>query len=126
MSNRLLEFSCTPVAATERRRNRTFQAWGCHALPVLKTGWATRPLPLRRRCYAAGWGAMAMIESTNPANLQDVVARVEASDAQSIVDAARRATEAQRAWAAVPAPIRGTAIREIGRLVERNKEALAR
>jgi hypothetical protein len=34
-------------AATERRRSRTFQAPGCDALPVLKTGWATRPLPLR-------------------------------------------------------------------------------
>ena len=33
--------------ATKRRRNRTFQAGGCPALPVLKTGWATRPLPLR-------------------------------------------------------------------------------
>jgi arsenate reductase len=35
--------------ATKRRRNRTFQAPGCDALPVLKTGWATRPLPLRAR-----------------------------------------------------------------------------
>jgi hypothetical protein len=26
---------------TTRRRNRTFQAGGCPALPVLKTGWAT-------------------------------------------------------------------------------------
>jgi hypothetical protein len=32
---------------TERRWNRTIQEWGCHPLPVLKTGWATRPLPLR-------------------------------------------------------------------------------
>jgi hypothetical protein len=32
--------------ATERRWNRTIQEWGCHPLPVLKTGWATRPLPL--------------------------------------------------------------------------------
>src|SRR5205807_6253416 len=34
---------------TERRRNRTFQAPGYDALPVLKTGWATRPVPLRGR-----------------------------------------------------------------------------
>src|SRR5690242_784396 len=34
--------------ATTRRRNRTFQAGGCPALPVLKTGWATRPVPRRR------------------------------------------------------------------------------
>src|SRR5436305_8987568 len=33
--------------ATTRRRNRTFQAGGCPALPVLKTGWATRPVPRR-------------------------------------------------------------------------------
>ena len=38
----------TPDSArTERRWNRTIQEWGCHPLPVLKTGWATRPLPLR-------------------------------------------------------------------------------
>ena len=30
-------------------RSRTFQAPGCDALPVLKTGWATRPLPLRAK-----------------------------------------------------------------------------
>ena len=47
---------------------------------------------------------MATIESTNPANVQDVVARVDSADAQGIVDAARRAHEAQRAWAEVPAP----------------------
>jgi hypothetical protein len=31
----------------ERRRNRTYQPWGCHGLPVLKTGWGTSPVPLR-------------------------------------------------------------------------------
>ena len=34
---------------TERRWNRTIQPEGCSGLPVLKTGWATRPLPLRGR-----------------------------------------------------------------------------
>jgi aldehyde dehydrogenase (NAD+) len=42
------------------------------------------------------------------------------------VAACRGAREAQAAWAATPAPVRGGAIREIGRLVEANKEALAR
>jgi MFS family permease len=32
---------------TERRRNRTFQPQSYCGLPVLKTGWATRPLPPR-------------------------------------------------------------------------------
>ena len=40
-----------PSAGTERRRNRTFQAWGCHALPVLKTGSGTSRAPLRGRSY---------------------------------------------------------------------------
>src|SRR3954452_21466425 len=71
-------------------------------------------------------GAMPRLESTNPANLEDVVARVELGNAQAVVDALRRGGEAQRAWADIPAPIRGTAIRQIGRLVERNKDALAK
>lgn len=37
-----------------------------------------------------------------------------------------RAREAQRDWAATPAPRRGRAIQQIGRIVEANKEALAR
>src|SRR2546425_12500408 len=36
-------------AATERRWNRTIQPEGCSGLPVLKTGWATRPLPLHAK-----------------------------------------------------------------------------
>src|SRR5918992_1363942 len=40
---------CPAIRPAERRRNRTFQAWGCHALPALKAGWATRPVPLRGR-----------------------------------------------------------------------------
>src|SRR5205085_4401214 len=32
---------------TERRRSRTYPAWGCQTCPVLKTGWATGPVPLR-------------------------------------------------------------------------------
>src|SRR3954447_15456678 len=37
--------SVMPMPETRRRRNRTFQAVGCTALPALKAGWATRPLP---------------------------------------------------------------------------------
>src|SRR4051794_23038091 len=33
------------MQGARRRRNRTFQAVGCTALPALKAGWATRPLP---------------------------------------------------------------------------------
>jgi alpha-ketoglutaric semialdehyde dehydrogenase len=64
--------------------------------------------------------------STNPAYLDEVVADVALGDASLLVTAARAARQAQRAWAAVPAPVRGRAIAHIGRLVEANKEQLAR
>jgi acyl-CoA reductase-like NAD-dependent aldehyde dehydrogenase len=66
------------------------------------------------------------LESTNPAKLSDVVAEVLLTDAQGFEDACRAAREAQRAWAAVPAPARGRVIAEVGRLFEANKEALSR
>ena len=50
---------------------------------------------------------------------------VDAADPDGFVDACRRAREAQPAWAAVPAPVRGRVIAQVGRLVESNKEALA-
>ncbi len=74
----------------------------------------------------AGGEPAGRLRSTNPARLDDVVAEVARGDAQSLVTAARAAREAQRAWADTPAPVRGRAIAHIGRLVEDNKEALAR
>ena len=67
----------------------------------------------------------ATLQSTNPANTADVVAEVSLADATTFVDACRAAREAQAAWAATPAPVRGRAIQQIGRLVEDNAEALA-
>ncbi|HEY3907140.1 MAG TPA: aldehyde dehydrogenase family protein [Streptosporangiaceae bacterium] len=67
-----------------------------------------------------------LIKSTNPARTSEVVAEVRLGDATTFVDAAKAATQAQRAWADVPAPVRGRAIAHIGRLVEANAEALAR
>jgi alpha-ketoglutaric semialdehyde dehydrogenase len=66
------------------------------------------------------------IESRNPAHLDELVADVRLGDAQTFVDACRAAREAQAEWAATPAPVRGRAIQQVGRLVESNKEALAR
>src|SRR3954469_9694027 len=65
------------------------------------------------------------VASVNPADLSDVVARVELAGADGIVEAARRANAAQREWAAVPAPVRGRVIAAIGRLVEATSGALA-
>jgi acyl-CoA reductase-like NAD-dependent aldehyde dehydrogenase len=66
------------------------------------------------------------IASTNPANLDDVVAEVVQGDAETFAAAAASAKRAQQAWAEIPAPVRGRAIAHIGRVVEENAEALAR
>ena len=66
------------------------------------------------------------MDSVNPADLRDVVARVELATAETFVAACRAAREAQPAWAAVPAPVRGRVVAAIGRIVEENLEALAR
>lgn len=68
---------------------------------------------------------VATIVSTNPARLDQVIGEFEAVDTAGFVDACRTAREAQRGWAAVPAPIRGRVIASLGRLVEANFEALA-
>src|SRR3954452_22143797 len=66
------------------------------------------------------------LTSTNPARAEEVVAEVALGDAQTFVDACAAARAAQRDWARVPAPVRGRVIAQVGRLVEANKEALAR
>src|SRR6187200_1809289 len=66
------------------------------------------------------------VASTNPARTDEVVAEVALGDASTFVAACEAARAAQPAWAAVPAPVRGRAIQQAGRLVEDNKEALAR
>jgi alpha-ketoglutaric semialdehyde dehydrogenase len=66
------------------------------------------------------------VESRNPANLDELVCEAWLTDADGFVDACRTAREAQRAWAATPAPVRGKTIGRVGRLVEDNKEALSR
>ena len=64
--------------------------------------------------------------SVNPALTSETVAEVLLGDADTFVDACRAARVAQREWAGVPAPIRAQVIKKIGRIVENNKEALAR
>ncbi|MEE1818765.1 aldehyde dehydrogenase family protein [Streptomyces sp. SP18ES09] len=64
--------------------------------------------------------------SLNPARLSDVVAEVRLADSETFQDACAAAREAQRAWARVPAPVRGQVVGAFGRLVQANKESLAR
>ena len=66
------------------------------------------------------------LRSVNPANTDEVVAEIQLGDSRTFVDACRAARTAQHAWAHTPAPQRGRAIQQIGRIVEANKEALAR
>src|SRR5215213_6672819 len=66
------------------------------------------------------------VASTNPARTTETVAEVLLGNAGTFVEACRAAREAQREWAEVPAPIRSQVIKKIGRVVENNKEALAR
>jgi aldehyde dehydrogenase (NAD+) len=67
-----------------------------------------------------------MIVSRNPSDLQDVVAEVPAASPEDFAAACAAAREAQAAWAAVPAPIRGQAVAHMAQIVEANKEALAK
>jgi aldehyde dehydrogenase (NAD+) len=62
----------------------------------------------------------------NPANLDEIVSEVALADAGTFVEACRIAREAQEGWARVPAPVRGRAIQQLGRLVASNLEPLAR
>ena len=62
----------------------------------------------------------------NPARLDEIVATVGLADATTFVEACAAARKAQRDWARVPAPVRGRAIQQLGRLVEDNAETLAR
>ncbi|HEX5495324.1 MAG TPA: aldehyde dehydrogenase family protein [Mycobacteriales bacterium] len=64
-------------------------------------------------------------QSTNPARCHDVVATVELGDAATFRRACAAARAEQPTWAAVPAPVRGQILGQVGRLVEANKEALA-
>src|SRR3954471_18679382 len=67
-----------------------------------------------------------LLARPNPADTADVVGDVWLGDAATFVDACTRARAAQRDWAATPAPVRGRAIQQAGRLVEDNMQALAR
>ena len=63
--------------------------------------------------------------STNPARTDEVVAEVLLGDADTFVEACRVARGVQSGWASVPAPVRARVIKQVGRLVESNKKALA-
>jgi len=63
--------------------------------------------------------------STNPAELEDVVANVRFGDAETFLRACTVAAEAQKRWAATPAPVRGQVIANMAELFRHNRRALA-
>ena len=67
----------------------------------------------------------APLELTDPAHHDRVVSRVRLGDATTFAAAAAAASAAQAGWAAVPAPVRGVAIHDLGRIVAENKSGLA-
>src|SRR6266516_3932057 len=66
--------------------------------------------------------AAASYRSTDPSHLAETVAEVRLAPAEAFLTACKVAAGAQAAWAQVPGP----AIAAAGRLVEANKQALAR
>ncbi|HET8682065.1 MAG TPA: aldehyde dehydrogenase family protein [Micromonosporaceae bacterium] len=63
--------------------------------------------------------------SVNPARLDEVVAKVPLAEPAELVAACRAAKAAQAGWAAVPAPVRGQVIANLGGLVRANFDTLA-
>jgi aldehyde dehydrogenase (NAD+) len=64
--------------------------------------------------------------SVNPSRPDDVVADVRLADAATFAAACAAAKRAQPSWADIPAPVRGRAVAAMSRIVEANKEPLAR
>ena len=62
----------------------------------------------------------------NPARLDEIVSEAHLGNAETFLQACRAAKAAQPTWSSVPAPVRGRAIQQLGRLVEDNAETLAR
>ena len=64
--------------------------------------------------------------SINPSDKRDVVAVFAEADKSTVRQAAQAARHAFKSWSQTPAPVRAGIVGNFGKLVERNKEALAR
>jgi len=67
-----------------------------------------------------------MFTSTNPTNSSEVITTVPETTTAEILTVLRKAKNAQKGWAKLPAPTRGRIIANVGRLVEKNKDELAK
>jgi len=66
------------------------------------------------------------VENTNPANTEDVLGVVKLSTREEARRAVEAAAEAFRSWRSTPAPARGRIVARAARLMEDDKENLAR
>jgi aldehyde dehydrogenase (NAD+) len=66
------------------------------------------------------------IQSINPSDTSDVVAKFCEADRSMIDAACQAAKDAKKSWASTPAPIRAGIIQNFGRLIEKNIDAWAR
>lgn len=64
--------------------------------------------------------------SFNPADSSQIVARFTEATTKDVEDAGDAAKGASKSWAQTPAPVRAGIIQNFGRLVENNKESLAK
>src|ERR1700733_13974911 len=63
--------------------------------------------------------------STNPAHTQEVIGQYQLSSVEDLEDAITAAKQAQRSWAATPAPVRGEILLRTALLLEQRHEELA-
>ncbi len=66
------------------------------------------------------------VASVNPADLSDLVGRFPNAGGKDIEAAVAAAEKGFKNWKAVPAPVRGTVIGRLAKIIEREKESLAR
>src|SRR2546423_11801187 len=67
-----------------------------------------------------------LAENTNPANTEDVIGVVRLATREEARRAVEAAAESFRAWRSTPAPARGRIVARAARLMEEDKENLAR
>jgi len=88
----------------------------------------TKKTDLRYAAFIAGeWvKGTKEFQSINPADSRDVVAVFAEADKVTVREAAQTDRQTFKAWSKTPAPVRAGIIGNYGKLVERNKVALAK
>jgi alpha-ketoglutaric semialdehyde dehydrogenase len=89
----------------------------------------TATIPLSQNYIGGAWvesKSTQILERRNPANHDEVVARIALSTRQEMKEAIVAAKNAYPAWRATPAPVRGKILFTAARIMQDEKESLAR